>query len=234
MQLQIKFIAVDDNILDLLSIEEYAKSHANLIICGSYSCASDALLAIKNTKPDLVFLDVEMPEFSGIELLASIRKLVPMAVFITSHPEFAIEGYELSALDYILKPLTKDRFALCVKRIEEYWDMKNKAALYEIAFEKDSISIKDGHNRLNIRRSEIIYAEAMQDYTKIVTEGKKYLTLSTLSDFVEQFSANEIMRVHRSYAVSTKKITEKRPNELFCGNIMIPIGKTYKPFLNKL
>lgn len=228
MKQLIKFIAVDDNFLDLLAVETFANNHSNLFKIGAFSNASDAIVAIQTTKPDLVFLDVEMPEFTGIELLTAIRKTVPMAVFITSHPEFAIEGFELSALDFILKPLTQERFNVCIKKVEEYWEMKHKAALYEIAFEKDSISIKDGHNRLNIRRSDIIYVEAMQDYTKIVTSDKKYLTLSTLSNFVEQFTDNELIRVHRSYAVSTNKITEIKTNELLCNAIQIPIGKTYK------
>jgi DNA-binding LytR/AlgR family response regulator len=234
MQNQIKYISVDDNILDILAIEEFAKKHEILKNIGSYSNASDALLAIKSSKPDLVFLDVEMPEFTGIELLAAIRKIVPMAVFITSHAEFAIDGFELSALDYILKPLTQERFDICVKRVVDYWEMKHKAALYEIAFEQDSLTIKDGHNRLNIRKSDIIFAEAMQDYTKIVTTDKNYLTLSTLSDFVSQFTDNELLRVHRSYAVSKNKITEKRSNELYCGTFLIPIGKTYKTLIANL
>lgn len=225
---QIKFIAVDDNILDLLAIETFAKSYKNLLDLGSFSNASEALLSIKNTKPDLVFLDIEMPEYTGIELLKSIREQVPMAVFITSHSEFALDGFSLSALDYILKPLTKERFDICMKRVAEYWEMKNKAELYEIAFERDSLTIKDGHNRLNIRKSDIIFAEAMQDYTKIVTATKNYLTLSTLGSFIEQFSDNELVRVHRSFAVSKNKITELRSNELICNKYQIPIGKTYK------
>jgi DNA-binding LytR/AlgR family response regulator len=231
---QIKFIAVDDNFLDLLAIETFAKSHNNLINIGSFSNASEALLTIKNSKPDLVFLDVEMPEFTGIELLTSVRELVPMAVFITSHTEFALDGFSLSALDYILKPLTQERFTQCIKKVMDYWEMKQKAELYEIAFERDSLTIKDGHNRLNIRKSDIIFAEAMQDYTKIVTATKNYLTLSTLGNFIEQFSDNELIRVHRSYAVSAKKITERRTNELYCGTFLIPIGKTYRTFLSQI
>jgi DNA-binding LytR/AlgR family response regulator len=234
MKQMIKFIAVDDNLLDILAIETFANKHSNLLKIGSFSNASEALLAIKSSKPDLVFLDVEMPDFTGIELLASIRKEVPMAVFITSHPEFAIDGFELSALDYILKPLTQERFDTCIKRVVDYWQMKQKAALFEIAYEKDSITIKDGHNRLNIKRSDIIFAEAMQDYTKIVTSDKNYLTLSTLSNFVEQFTDNEMIRVHRSYAVSIKKISEIKSNELFCNNYQIPIGKTYKTSLSAI
>jgi DNA-binding LytR/AlgR family response regulator len=234
MNKPITYLSVDDNYLDLMAIQEYSKKHQNIQNIGSYANASDAILAVKDSKPNLIFLDVEMPEFSGIELLANIRELVPMAVFITSHAEFALEGFELSALDYILKPLTQERFDTCIKKVQEYWQMKNKAELYEIAYEKDSLTIKDGHNRLNIRKSDIIFAEAMQDYTKIVTQSKNYLTLCTLSDFVSQFPYNELIRVHRSYAVSTKKITEKRANELFCGNYLIPIGKTYKSFLAQI
>jgi DNA-binding LytR/AlgR family response regulator len=234
MKNQISFIAVDDSFLDLLAVQEFAKNNTNLLNLGVYSNATDALLAINDLKPNLVFLDIEMPEFTGLELLSVVRKSVPMAVFITSHPEFAIDGFDLSALDYILKPLTQERFNICIKRVEEYWEMKNKAALYEIAFEQDTLTIKDGHNRMQIKRSDIIYVEAMQDYTKIVTATKNYLTLSTLTQFVGQFTDNELLRVHRSYAVAIKKITELRVNELFCNHYLIPIGKTYKPVVAQL
>ena len=231
MQNKIRYLAVDDNFLDILAIDEFSKAHNCLQKIDNYSSVDEAFLATKLHKPDLIFLDIEMPKFSGIELLTALRAHVPMAVFITSHPEFALDGIELSALDYILKPLTQERFDQCMKKVNDYWEMKNKAELYEIAYQQDSLTIKDGHTRLNIKRSDIIFAEAMQDYTKIVTADKNYLTLSTLSQFVSQFSDNELIRVHRSYAVAPKKISEIKNNELLCKNYQIPIGKTYKTTL---
>ena len=106
--------------------------------------------------------------------------------------------------------------------------MKQKSAAYEVLFEKESLTIKDGHTQVKLPQEDIIYLEAMQDYTKVVTEKKNYLTLTTLTGFLEKFSNNNFLRVHRSYAVAVKKIKELHHNKIVCGDITIPIGKTYR------
>lgn len=228
MQKTIRYIAIDDNPIDLLILKEYSSAFPFLQHHGSFSSPSDGLEAAESLNPDLVFLDVEMPGLSGLDVLRKVKEKIPMAVFITSHPEFALEGFELSALDYILKPLTLERFAHTARRIEEYWSMKQKAISYEVLFENESITIKDGHNQIKLARKDVIYLEAMQDYTKVVTEKKSYLTLATLTGFLEKLSDKNFLRVHRSYAVAIKKIKELHSNKIVCGNIAIPIGKTYR------
>ncbi|MDZ4793739.1 MAG: LytTR family DNA-binding domain-containing protein [Bacteroidota bacterium] len=224
----IRYIAIDDNPVDLLILKEYAGEHPHLLHCGSFSNITDGIQQVAALKPDLVFLDIEMPGLSGIELLKTVKDHISIAVFVTSHPEFALEGFELSALDYILKPVTADRFSYTAKRIADYWDMKQKSAAYEVLFEKESLTIKDGHTQVKLPQEDIIYLEAMQDYTKVVTEKKNYLTLTTLTGFLEKFSNNNFLRVHRSYAVAVKKIKELHHNKIVCGDITIPIGKTYR------
>ncbi|MBK7289713.1 MAG: response regulator transcription factor [Chitinophagaceae bacterium] len=230
----IRYIAIDDNVVDLLLLKEYATAFPFLQYQGSYSNTTDGLTAVEKLNPDLIFLDIEMPGLSGLDILRKIKSKVSIAVFITSHPEFALEGFELSALDYILKPLTAERFALTAKRIEEYWSMKQKAISYEVLFEKESLIIKEGHNQIKLPQQDIIYLEAMQDYTKVVTEKKNYLTLTTLTNFLEKIPGNDFIRVHRSYAVAIKKIKELHATKVICNNIEIPIGKTYRPVLSKL
>lgn len=224
----IDYIIVDDDLLNAITVQHYAQSQAVLVHKGTYTSATEGLLAIETFKPTLVFLDIEMPNISGLEVLRKAKASVEMAVFITSHPEFAIDGFELSAIDYIIKPFTEERFQQCIKRVLDFWDMKQKAALFEIAFEAGTITIKDGHNRINIKKNDIIYVEAMQDYTKVVTTDKNYLTLSTLTHFIDQFNNNEMLRIHRSFAVATKKITQFNNTEIICGNHILPVGKTYK------
>lgn len=124
----------------------------------------------------MIFLAIEMPGLSGINVLEKIRTEVPVAVFITSDPEFALEGFELSALDYILKPLTQQRLVICVKQIEEYFSMLQKAKACDVLIEKETIKIQEGYNKVRLKQKEIIYLEAMQDYTKVVTDEKKYMT----------------------------------------------------------
>jgi DNA-binding LytR/AlgR family response regulator len=234
MEKNICFISIDDNLVDQLVLKEYASAFPFLKHCGSFNSSTEGLLAVDKIKPDLIFLDIEMPGISGLEMLRQIKEKVPIAVFVTSHPEFALEGFEMSALDYILKPVTAQRFLTTARRIEEYWEMKQKAILYEVLFEKESLTIKDGHSQIKLPQQDIIYLEAMQDYTKVVTENKNYLTLTTLTGFLEKLSENNFLRVHRSYAVAIKKINELHSNRIICGNLEIPIGKTYKNAIARL
>ena len=224
----IRVIIVEDDEMDSLTISTILSTYNNLNILGIYPNALDALNAIHTLKPDLLFLDIEMPEISGIDLLKTVRDEVPMAVFVTSFPEYALDGFELSALDYILKPLTVERFKQTIKRIVEYWDMRQKSNAYDILIEQDTLTIKQGHDKLKLPLSEIIYLEAMNDYTKFFTFKKSYITLGVLSHILSLMPENNFFRIHRSYAVAGKKITGLRKNEVICDTISLPVGKTYK------
>ncbi len=232
MHNNISFIAIDDNTIDLMLLSEYAKQYSFLQNCGTFNSGLQGIEAIKTIQPQLVFLDIEMPEQSGIEVLKEIQTLVPMSIFISSHAEFAIDGFQLSAFDFILKPLTTEKFLITANRIKDYWDMKQKAIAYEVLFEQEMLTIKEGHTQILLPQSDIIYLEAMQDYTKIVTAKKNYLTLTTLTSFIEKLSASKFIRVHRSYAIAISKVTTIETNKIICGNVVIPIGKTYKDIVN--
>jgi DNA-binding LytR/AlgR family response regulator len=234
METSIRYIAIDDNPVDLLILREYAAAFPFLKHCGGFNTTAEGLAAVEDVKPDLIFLDIEMPEQSGLDVLRQIKQKVPIAIFITSHPEFALDGFELSALDYILKPLTEDRFSNTAKKIEEYWEMKQKAILYEVLFEKESLTIKDGYSQIKLPQQDIIYLEAMQDYTKVVTEKKNYMTLTTLTAFLERLSNKQFLRIHRSYAVAVNKIKEITANKIVCNNITIPVGKTYRSIVAQI
>ena len=230
----IRYIAIDDNPLDLLAITEYSKIFPFLVNCGTFPHALEGFEAQQYIRPDLVFLDIEMPGITGIDLLRKMREQVPMAVFITSHSEFALEGFDLSALDFILKPLTEVRFEQTARKIKAYWEMIQKSQAYEVMFEKDMLTIKEGHNQVRLAQRDIIYLEAMQDYTKIITPAKNYMTLSSLSYFMEQLPPDRFLRVHRSYAVALDHIKELRHSELVCSSTVIPVGKTYRSAIAKL
>lgn len=230
----IRYVVIDDDLVDQLVLREYVAAFPFLKELGNYNTPNEGLVAIKELKPDLLFLDIEMPGMTGVDVLKAIRQQVPVAIFITSHPEFALDGFELSAFDYILKPLTELRFAAAMKRLQEYWLMRRKAEAYEVLFEKESIVIKEGYNQVKLPVHEIIYLEAMQDYTKIVTEKKNYLTLTTLTGLLEKLSAETFLRVHRSYAVALGKIKSIAGGNIICGNAVIPVGKTYRNEIGRL
>jgi DNA-binding LytR/AlgR family response regulator len=232
--LKIKCMIVDDEALDRLHLSALVAEKPQLHLIGEYDHALDALHGIKAHQPDLLFLDVSMPGSSGIELLKAVRELVPMAIFITSYQDFALDGFELSALDYILKPLTEARFNQSIKRVEEYWEMRQKSNAYDILIDQEMLTIKQGHDKLRLPISEVIYIEALSDYTKFHTGKQSYITLGTLSNILEQLPPKWFCRIHRSYAVAAKKITQIQKGQLFCGSIALPIGKTYKHTLYNL
>lgn len=224
---------VDDNELDQLAILANAAAYPHMQLTTTCYNAADALAALEAQRPELVFLDVEMPGWTGVELLRAVREKIPIAVFITSHIEFAIDGYELEAFDYIVKPLTEKRFQQTMSRIDEYRRMKQDAGAYAVQFNTEAITIKEGHSQVRVPLADIHYLEAMDSYTKVVLKDKKYMTLASLTNMLEQLPAEKFGRIHRSYAVAIDKIEELRSSEVVCNGMELPVGKTYKSTVSK-
>ncbi|RZL48597.1 MAG: response regulator transcription factor [Pedobacter sp.] len=220
-------IIVDDDDLDRMAVEAELSCYSKMKVLGSFNNPIETISAIKSQKPDVLFLDIDMPDINGIDLVKSIANLDTINVFITSHPEFALQGFQLKVFDFILKPLESDRFESCMTRIFDFVKLKGKADAYDVLFENEKIIFKDGHNVVNLNASEIIYLEAYGDYTKIVTEKKSHLTLATLSSFLESLPAGKFMRIHRSYVVAINKVKELGHKHIDMGIGLIPIGKTY-------
>jgi DNA-binding LytR/AlgR family response regulator len=226
---KIRCICIDDERDDLLLLNEWIKTEPALTCVGDFSSSSDGLQAIISLKPDLVFLDVEMPGVTGLEILKLLRSDIELAVFVTSHPEFALEGFELSAFDYILKPITEKRFNHTAQRLKDYWSMRQKAATYELQQETGTLLISEGRNKTKVTINEIVYLEAMQNYTKVVTANQSYLTLVGFNNFFSKLPQSNFLRIHRSYAVARNKISGlNASDEIICGSTALPIGKTYK------
>ncbi len=220
--------------LDQMSLLSLLQPYSFLQHMATCNNAFDAYTAIHSLRPEIVFFDIDMPGGNGMDLLKTVKDIVPISIFVTSHMEYALESYELQVLDYLLKPATEERVTKTVERIKDFWQLKEKAEAWSVFFEQENITIKDGYNQLRIPVSDIVYVEAMKDYTKLVTPAKSYLTLSPFTQFIERLPAKLFMRVHRSYAVAIHKIKELRNNELLCGNQLIPIGKTYRPLISQL
>jgi DNA-binding LytR/AlgR family response regulator len=220
-------IIVDDDQLDRMMIVTELAAHPTVKILGEYGNPIEAISSIKSLKPDILFLDIDMPEVNGIDLIKSIADFNTINVLITAHSEFALQSFQLKVFDYILKPLATARFDSCMDRILEFKALKNKAKAYDVLFENEKIIFKEGHNLVNLNANEVIYLEAYGDYTKIVTEKKSYLTLATLSNFLESLPTGKFVRIHRSYVVAINKIKGLTQKNLDLGIGLIPIGKTY-------
>lgn len=228
----IDYIVVEDNRIDELSLLAHAQKHSQLSHKATARSYNDAQKAVAEYKPHLIFLDIDIPMGSGLDVARFLKNNDIMIVFVTSHSEYALEGFDLNALDYLVKPLSPERFEETWRRIEYFWQMKQKALCYEAALEKEELIIKVGYNnRIKLMLSEILYLEAMQDYTKVVTTDKKHLVNIPLSGFMKQLPEGRFFRIHRSYAVPVDGIKEVGSNNLICNKISFPIGKTYRTIL---
>ena len=227
-----KCIIVDDETVDRLMVLSFAKRFPNLEVCGVFESADKALVFLEKYTVDILFLDIDMPGTNGLEFRKKTLE-TPICVFISGHAEYAADSFEVETLDFIVKPLKFDRFEQAMLRIEKFMELKQKADLFEMNFSKDSILIKDGNDQINIKLSEILYLEALKDYTFIVTDKKKHCIYSNIGTILKQDFFKNFIRVHRSYAIQKQFIKNKTAIKIYLNNnIEIPIGRSYKDSLN--
>ncbi|MEO8234969.1 MAG: LytTR family DNA-binding domain-containing protein [Flavobacterium sp.] len=225
-------IIIDDDEIDRLTVISYAKRFSNLNILGSYELAEDALEIIEREKVDILFLDIDMPGLNGLELRKKTLN-VPICVYITAHTEHAVESFELETLDFIVKPIKFDRFAQTMSRIEEFMEIKHKAQLFEASIGGDTIYIKEGHEQTKVKLHDILYLEALKDYTLIVTNQKRHCVLSSIGTLLKENHFQSFIRIHRSFAVQKQFIQKINSQEILLNNnILIPVGRSYKDNLN--
>lgn len=226
-------IIVDDDEIDRLTTVSFVKKYSFLSITGVYSSAEEALEKTANQLPSIAFLDVDMPGLSGLELRKKLDS-IPACVFITSYPDYAVESFELAALDFIVKPIRNERFEKTAQRIKDYFTVREKSSLLEHTLGGDTIFIKEGHEQIKLSLHEILYLEALKDFTNVVTEKRKYCVLSSLGNLLKEPGFSSFIRIHKSYAVQKNFIDKVKGQELFIRDIVLPVGRVYKPALEQL
>lgn len=226
-------IIADDDEIDRLTAISFCRKYPFLQVSAVAASGDEALQQIQQIKPDLLILDIDMPGTNGMELRKKATA-VPACIFITAHPEYAVESFELDVLDYLVKPIKADRFEAAMNRLQQYFILKEKAAALDYTLGGDTIFIKEGYNQVKLAMHNIMYLEALKDYTSIVTPQKKYCVLGTLGNLLEQSNFKNFVRIHRSYAVQKNFVTKLAPNELFINDINLPVGRTYKTELESL
>jgi DNA-binding LytR/AlgR family response regulator len=226
-------IIADDDEIDRLTTQSFCRHYPFLKITGSFESSLEAVEFAKKNQPDVMMLDIDMPGISGIEIRKQLEN-IPACIFITSHPEFAVESYELSVLDFLIKPLKANRFATAMERLENYLNIRHKASLLEHTLGGDTLFIKDGHEHFKIQLHDIIYLEALKDYTGIITAQKKYCVLTPLGNLLKEHTFRNFIRIHRSYAVQKHFVSKMSSKEVFINNIILPVGRSYKEALAQL
>ncbi len=230
-------IVVDDEFLARKLVAEYISKIPQLELAGSYPDPLDAVEIINNKKIDILFLDIEMSEISGLDFIKRTDpKNKPLIIFITAYPQYAVEGFELSAFDYIIKPVNFLRFYKSVSKAIDALDTKSKALLWEKnkTTDKDYIIIKSDRKLIKIHHKDIYFIEGALEYVTFHTISEKITGLYSLKKLEEELPSNKFMRIHKSYIVAINKITEIEGNKIKVGQHNIFVSKALKPKLLEL
>ena len=239
----IKCAIVDDEPLAVELLASYVKKIPFLELCGRYSNATDALHGIGENPVDLLFLDIQMPELNGLEMSKMISEDIRI-VFTTAFERYAVDGFRVNALDYLLKPISyADFMEACNKALQWFQLVKQSeqpAASPQVDEEPTSIFVKSEYKLLQIQLDDIRYIEGLKDYVKIYTEQSQHpiLSLMNMKSIEQMLPTSRFIRVHRSFIVQKSKIREIERNRIVFGDVYIPIGDSYKPafqeFINSM
>ncbi len=224
----ISCIAIDDEPLALQLIAEYASKISFLRLQKTFTNPDEAKLWLQENNVDLLFLDIQMPDINGLQFYKSLTKK-PQVIFTTAYSEFAVEGFNVDAVDYLLKPFEYDRFLKSVYKAKEYLEFLSNQEL-----QMASIFIKVDYQLMKINLKEIDLIEGLDDYIRIYTKPKPVLALMTLKSLQEKLPVHEFIRIHRSYIIPISKIESFGKNKVKVNGKEIPIGSSYGDVYHQL
>lgn len=217
---------IDDEPLAVELLASYVRKTPFLSLAGTFSSAVEAVKDIKENKADIIFLDIQMPELSGIEFARVIPEETKI-IFTTAFSRYAIEGYKVSAIDYLLKPVSYDDFLMSATKAYNTLSGKKKE---RSTAEERFFFIRSEYKLVRVNLDDILYVEGLKDYVRIYLEGetKPVTSLMNMKKMEEYLPAPEFMRVHRSYIVHTSKVKAIDRSRVIIGNTVIPISESYK------
>jgi len=221
-------IIVEDEPLAMRRMKKYVGMLPSLQLLGVFESAPEAIGFLQTEKIDLLFLDVQMDEFSGIQLLESLAER-PAVILTTAFDQYAIKAFELQVADYLLKPFDFERFRQAVARVQEKLDSR-----YSNPPAPPFLFIKTGHRLQKVLLEEILFIEGMRDYRKIHCENSKIMTLETFSALEEKLPGNRFCRVHKSFMVAIDKIASIERDRISIQQEIIPVSETYKAHFYQL
>lgn len=215
-------IAIDDEPLALELLKKYIAKIYFLELKGTFTDPFEAKKLLETTNIDIIFLDIQMPDINGIEFSKLINKKNSTVIFTTAFSEYAVEGFNVDAIDYLLKPIEYDRFLKSVYKAKEYVDYITNQEIQD-----GYIFVKSDYQMAKINLKEILLIEGLDDYIKIYLPHKSILTLMTLKTITQKLPAKEFVRIHRSYIVPVSKIEHISKSKVKIGDKEIPIGISY-------
>jgi DNA-binding LytR/AlgR family response regulator len=219
-------IIIDDEPIARNGLEEYVKEVEFLVLVAKCESATKALPYLQDGLVDLIFVDIQMPKLSGIEFLKSLTH-PPMAIFTTAFADYALEGYVLDVIDYLLKPIPFHRFLKATQKALDFHKLKHREP-GEKETSADYFFVKCDNKYEKVFYREVQYLEALQNYTVIHTLDRKLITYITFTGLIDQLPAEQFLRVHKSYTVAISKITAIEGNEITMNKVKIPVSRNLK------
>lgn len=230
--MKITCIAVDDEPLALQKMHDYILRVGYLDLLAEFDNALDAIEFLKSNKVDLIFLDIQMEELTGIQMIEAMKEK-PKVVFTTAYDEYAIKGYELDICDYLLKPISFTRFLQTCEKIHNMLDSNSEDDYQPVIVAPDQKAqdfffVKDGSVTQKVMLDEILFVEGMKDYLRIHTTKDKIMTLLSFKKLEQSLTYPGFVRIHKSYLVAVDKITSIERNRVTIGNEILPVGESYR------
>jgi DNA-binding LytR/AlgR family response regulator len=219
-----KCLIVDDEPLAQQVIEEFAGRVPFLEVVGKCSSASETMEFMRKMPVDLIFLDIHMPRISGLEFISNLQN-PPMFIFVTAYAEHALQGFNVNATDYLMKPVPFERFLKAVNKAQELYELRQRPVPEEPRY----LLVKSGYQTMKIFYDDILYIEGLKDYVKIhLKDRKPVLSLLTMKGLAESLPGDKFMRIHKSFIVTTGRITTLSRNRVLIGETWIPVGENYR------
>lgn len=224
----IKALIIDDEKLARDVLEEYISKNAVIELVGSFSSAEESISCLQSNNIDLIFLDIQMPGLDGISFLKSLRN-PPDVIFTTAHRNFALEGFELDATDFLLKPIRYQRFLKAVNKVVFRESVKDGKQENTATEQNDYVLLYSNKMAHRVKLNDITYAEALSDYCKVYLSNRKCIVVKeSLNDLNEKLQSGGFLRIHKSYAVAMPKIKKFSSSKVYLEGIELPIGSTYR------
>lgn len=223
----IKCVIIDDEQPARELIKMHLSGLPDFALVATFDNALDGFNFLQKTTVDLVFLDIQMPRISGLDLIRSL-KTIPNIILTTAYREYAVEAFELDATDYLLKPITQERFMKAIARFNYYHNFRAEKVDVPDSFNTAYVFLKVGTAQTKIFLNDILYIEGLKDFTKVHTTQKVLIASERLSYLEEKLPENKFARVHKSFIVALGKINHIQADQIIINNTTLPIGRVYK------
>lgn len=229
----IRTIAIDDEPLALQQLAAYIKKTPYLELVATCQSAAEAQAVLQGEPVDVLFTDINMPDLSGMDFVRSLDN-PPLVVFTTAYSEYALDGYKVNAVDYLLKPFSLEDFQRAAEKVRAQCELRNAAAAVSVIDQDDALFFKTEHRVVRVELSNIRYIEGMSEYLKIYIEGQKPLVVLLAMKKLEERLPSHFMRIHRSYIINLRKIQEVNKNRVILdADTYLPIGDLYREAFNQ-